>query len=89
MTASPPKMSTLWLMLASTLLGTFIGTMGNSIVSIALPSLMDHYSVSLSVIVWSITLYTLTFSVFIPIFGSLSRAIGLKAFTWRVRLLSH
>jgi EmrB/QacA subfamily drug resistance transporter len=65
-------------MLASLLIGTLIGTMGNSIVSIALPSLMDHYSISLSSTVWSITLYTLTFSVFIPIFGSLSRTIGFK-----------
>lgn len=65
-------------MLASLLVGTMIGTMGNSIVSIALPSLMDHYGISLSSTVWSITLYTLTFSVFIPIFGSLSRRIGFK-----------
>ena len=79
MTMNPSiKISKLWLMLASLLVGTMIGTMGNSIVSIALPSLMDHYSISLSSTVWSITLYTLTFSVFIPIFGSLSRTIGFK-----------
>lgn len=72
------KITRLWLMLASLLVGTMIGTMGNSIVSIALPSLMDHYDIPLSSTVWSITLYTLTFSVFIPIFGSLSRTIGFK-----------
>lgn len=66
-------------MLSALLIGTLIGTMGNSIVSIALPSLMDYYSISLSQTVLSITLYTLTFSVLIPVFGSLSRAIG---FLW-------
>ena len=71
------KITRLWLMLASLLVGTMIGTMGNSIVSIALPSLMDHYDIPLSSTVWSITLYTLTFSVFIPIFGSLVERINL------------
>ncbi|MHC1783672.1 MAG: MFS transporter [Anaerolineaceae bacterium] len=70
------KQNTLWLMLSALLIGTLIGTMGNSIVSIALPSLMDYYSISLSQTVLSITLYTLTFSVLIPVFGSLSKAIG-------------
>jgi EmrB/QacA subfamily drug resistance transporter len=63
-------------MLSALLIGTLIGTMGNSIISIALPSLMDYYSISLSQTVLSITLYTLTFSVLIPVFGSLSKAIG-------------
>jgi EmrB/QacA subfamily drug resistance transporter len=63
-------------MLSALLIGTLIGTMGNSIVSVALPSLKDYYSISLSQTVLSITLYTLTFSVLIPVFGSLSRDIG-------------
>lgn len=65
-------------MLSALLIGTMIGTMGNSMVSIALPSLMEHFSVSLTTAVWAITLYTLTFSVLIPVFGSLSASIGYK-----------
>jgi len=52
--------------------------MGNSMVSIALPSLMDHFSVSLTSVVWSLTLYTLSFSVLMPVFGVLGPVIGYK-----------
>lgn len=65
-------------MLSALLIGTLIGTMGNSMVSIALPSFKESFGVSLSAAVWSITLYTLTFSVLIPVFGSLGTAIGYK-----------
>ena len=68
----------LWTSLGSILIGTMIGTMGNSLVSIALPSLMDHFGVSLTSAVWSITVYTLTFSVLIPVFGVIGPAIGYK-----------
>jgi DHA2 family multidrug resistance protein len=67
-----------WAMLSALLIGTLIGTMGNSMVSIALPSLMENFSISLTTAVWAITLYTLTFSVLIPVFGSLSASIGYK-----------
>lgn len=72
------KISSLWATLSALLIGTLVGTMGNSIVSIALPSLMEYYSIPLTSAAWAITLYTLTFSVLIPVFGSLSRAIGFK-----------
>lgn len=65
-------------MLSALLIGTLIATMGNSMVSIALPSFMTYFNVSLSSAVWAITLYTLTFSVLIPVFGALSSAIGYK-----------
>ncbi len=67
-----------WITLASLLIGTLIGTMGNSMVSIALPSLMQHFDISLTSAVWSMTVYTLTFSVFIPIFGVIGPSIGFK-----------
>ncbi len=73
-----PELTSPWAMLAALLIGTIIGTMGNSMVSIAIPSLMDHFSISLTSAVWSITIYTLTFSVLIPVFGILSLAIGYK-----------
>lgn len=67
-----------WAMLVPALIGTLIGTMGNSMVSIALPSLVNAFSVSLSTAAWSITVYTLTFSVFIPVFGTVGPALGYK-----------
>jgi MFS family permease len=78
METSTTKTSSLWAMLSALLIGTLIGTMGNSMVSIALTSFMDSFQVSLTSAVWSLTLYTLTFSVLIPVFGSLSTAIGYK-----------
>ncbi len=65
-------------MLSALLIGTMIGTMGNSMVSIALPSLMDSFSIPLTSATWAITLYTLTFSVLIPVFGALSSSLGYK-----------
>lgn len=67
-----------WGLLAILLIGTMMGTLGNSMVSIALPMLREHFSVSLSSAVWSITLYTLTFSVLMPVFSAIGPAIGLK-----------
>lgn len=67
-----------WQLLSLLLIGTFMGTLGNSMVSIALPTLKDHFSVSLTSAVWSITLYTLTFSVLMPIFSVLGPSIGIK-----------
>ncbi len=67
-----------WGLLSLLLIGTFMGTLGNSMVSIALSALKDHFSVSLTLAVWSITLYTLTFSVLMPIFSILGPAIGIK-----------
>lgn len=67
-----------WGLLAILLIGTFMGTLGNSMVSIALPELKEHFAVPLTSVVWSITLYTLTFSVLMPVFSVLGPAIGLK-----------
>ncbi len=78
-TAPKTKLATnTWLTLGSILIGTLIGTMGNSMVSIALPSLMQHFEIPLTSAVWSMTVYTLTFSVFIPIFGVIGPSIGFK-----------
>jgi len=67
-----------WGLLAILLIGTMMGTLGNSMVSIALPTLREHFSVSLTSAVWSITLYTLTFSVLMPVFSAIGPAIGFK-----------
>lgn len=74
----PASEHTPWLPLAFVLIGTFMGTLGNSMVSVALPTLQDAFAVPLTSVVWSITLYTLTFSVLIPVFGILGPRIGLK-----------
>ena len=50
------KISSLWATLSALLIGTLVGTMGNSIVSIALPSLMEYYSIPLTSAAWAITL---------------------------------
>lgn len=67
-----------WGLLSLLLIGTFMGTLGNSMVSIALPILKNHFSVPLTSMVWSITFYTLTFSVLMPIFSVLGPVIGIK-----------
>jgi EmrB/QacA subfamily drug resistance transporter len=60
------------------LIGTLFGTFANSMMSIALPSIIDDFGTPLSLTVLAITLYTLTLAVFMPVFGSLGSILGFK-----------
>jgi len=67
-----------WLILTAILFGTLFGTMGNSMASIALPSLVSDLGQPLSITVYVVTLYTLSMSVFMPISSSLGAIFGHK-----------
>lgn len=67
-----------WWILATVLIGSLVGTFGNSMANVALPSIMDHYGVGISVGVWVVTLYVLLFSTLMPVFGRLGDMYGYK-----------
>ena len=69
-TASP------WAILAAILIGTFVGTLGNSVANVALPAVMDEFTVPLSSALWVVTLYTLFFAVLMPACGYLGDLHG-------------
>ncbi len=67
-----------WGILATVLIGSLVGTMGNSMANVALPSIMDHYGIGLNVGVWVVTIYVLLFSTLMPVFGRLGDMFGYK-----------
>lgn len=67
-----------WWILGTLLIGTVTGTLGNSLVSVALPSIMDHFSVDVGTGIWAVTIYILIFAVTMPVFGRLGDMYGFK-----------
>jgi EmrB/QacA subfamily drug resistance transporter len=67
-----------WIILYTLLIGTVTGTLGNSLVNVALPSIMDHYSVDVGTGIWAVTVYILLFAVTMPLFGRLGDKYGYK-----------
>ncbi len=67
-----------WLILSTVLIGSLVGTLGNSMANVALPAIMDHYAVEVSSATWVITIYILLVAVLMPIFGHLGDMYGYK-----------
>ncbi|MBN1315099.1 MAG: MFS transporter, partial [Anaerolineales bacterium] len=65
-----------WITLAAILIGTFVGTLGNSVSNVALPSIMLAFKVPLDKVVWVVTSYVVTFAVLMPVCGYLSDLFG-------------
>jgi EmrB/QacA subfamily drug resistance transporter len=67
-----------WWILGTLLIGTVTGTLGNSLVSVALPEIMEHFSVDVGTGVWAVTIYILLFAVTMPLFGRLGDMYGFR-----------
>jgi len=67
-----------WVILGALLIGTATGTLGNSLVNIALPAILDHFSVDVGTGTWAVTIYILLFAVSMPLFGRLGDMYGYK-----------
>jgi EmrB/QacA subfamily drug resistance transporter len=67
-----------WLILAAVLMGTLVGTLGGSMVNVALPAIMDGFGISVSSAVWVLSIYILLVAVLMPIFGRLGDMHGYK-----------
>ena len=67
-----------WGILGTLLIGTVTGTLGNSLVNVALPTIMDHFSVDVGTGIWAVTISMLFFAVTMPLFGRLGDMYGYK-----------
>jgi EmrB/QacA subfamily drug resistance transporter len=67
-----------WWVLATVLIGSLVGTFGNSMMNVALPSMLEHYRIGLNVGVWIVTIYVLLFSTLMPVCGRLGDMLGYK-----------
>ena len=64
--------------LLTILISNWVGTLLNSMMPVALPSMLKDLNVSLSLGVWIISIYVLTFAVLNPIFGWLGDRYGFR-----------
>jgi EmrB/QacA subfamily drug resistance transporter len=73
-----PALPHKWLVLATVMVGTFMGPLDGSVVNIALPTLTDFFGVPISTVEWVVLAYLLGVSTFLLTFGRLGDMLGLK-----------
>jgi EmrB/QacA subfamily drug resistance transporter len=67
-----------WWVLATVIIGTFLGRLDQTIVTLAVPKIIDDFSITVSMAGWIATAYILANAVFVPIWGKLGDTIGRK-----------
>lgn len=67
-----------WLVLATVIIGTFLGRLDQTIVNLALPKMINDFGVSVSTGAWIATAYIIANAVFVPVWGKLGDSIGRK-----------
>ena len=58
-----------WLIASALLVGTCVGVLGNSMMPVALPSILGHFGARVNIGIWTISVYFLMVAVFMPMFG--------------------
>ena len=67
-----------WWILFTVIIGTFLGRLDQTIVSLALPKMMADFNISVTTAGWIATAYILANAVFVPIWGKLGDSLGRK-----------
>src|SRR5690242_5006807 len=67
-----------WLVLATVIMGTFLGRLDGTIVNLATPKIISTFGITVSAAGWIATAYILANAVFVPIWGKLGDTIGRK-----------
>jgi EmrB/QacA subfamily drug resistance transporter len=67
-----------WIILSTVLVGSLVGTLGNSMSNLALPGIMRHYDAQINVAIWVVTIYNLLFAALMPVFGRLGDMFGYR-----------
>jgi EmrB/QacA subfamily drug resistance transporter len=67
-----------WWILLTVIIGTFLGRLDQTIVNLALPKIMEDFSITVSDAGWIATAYILANAVFVPVWGKLGDTIGRK-----------
>ncbi len=70
--------SSRWIILITVIVGTFLGRLDQTIVNLALPKIINDFSITVSAAGWIATAYILANAVFVPIWGKLGDTIGRK-----------
>ena len=67
-----------WMVLATVIVGTFLGRLDQTIVNLALPKMISDFGVTISTGAWIATAYIIANAVFVPIWGKLGDTVGRK-----------
>ncbi len=67
-----------WLVLATVIVGTFLGTVDRTIVNLALPNMAADFGISTALAAWIATAYMIANAIFVPVWGKLGDTIGRK-----------
>jgi len=67
-----------WWILFTVIIGTFLCSLDQTIVNLALPKIIDEFNITVSKAGWIATAYILASAVFVPIWGKLGDTIGRK-----------
>jgi len=67
-----------WWVLATVIIGTFLGRLDQTIVGLALPSIIQDFNITVSMAAWISTAYIIANAVFVPVWGKLGDMIGRK-----------
>jgi len=67
-----------WIVLITVIIGTFLGRLDQTIVSLALPNIINDFKITVTAASWISTAYILANAVFVPIWGKLGDTIGRK-----------
>ena len=71
-------LQTKWLILAAVMLGSFLGPLDASIVNTVLPSITQYFHTDVSIAQWVPTVYLLTISCLILLYGRLGDILGYR-----------
>ena len=67
-----------WLILATVIIGTFLGRLDQTIVNLALPKIINDFGITVSSAGWIATAYIIANAIFVPIWGKLGDTVGRK-----------
>jgi MFS family permease len=67
-----------WMVLITVIVGTLLGRLDSTVVNLALPKIINDFSITVSEASWIVTAYILANSVFVPIWGKLGDTIRRK-----------
>jgi MFS family permease len=73
-----PNPTLRWMILLTVIIGTFLGRLDQTIVNLALPKIINDFSITVSAAAWIGTAYILANAVFVPIWGKLGDTVGRK-----------
>ncbi len=67
-----------WWIIGVALIGTWVGTLGNSMIPVALPTILGFYRTPLNSGVWIVSVYVLMVAVLMPLFGWIGDRYGYR-----------